>query len=422
MELFPYQREGAAFLADRKRALLRDRMGLGKTAQAIEACRLLDVRDPVVVCPAIARGVWEHQFSQWAPSILPTIFSYDEFRMLHFGRRTPAPPQALILDEAHYLKTRESARTKALYGRYCDGGYAAQAGHVWALSGTFAPNHAGEYWTHFHALFNEAMAEAHWLKRYCVYRRTQFGPVVSANKRENIPELNEKIRAVSLGRSIKDVGLELPPLFWGELPIPPRDAEAAAVLARIEADALREEDYLRRLQRGETPEFAEAEAQAHLTSIRRESGRIKADLVGRLVGAELLNKEMPKVVIFAIYHDVLDTLERMLADFEPVRVDGKTSKRERNKRVHRFQTYPRCKVFLGQIQSCSTAITLTAAHHVVFAEQSLVPGENVQAASRCHRIGQVNPVSVRVATIAGTIDEAVDRVLNRKARMLAELA
>ena len=41
-DLREYQRRGAAFLAARKRAILGDEMGLGKSAQAITAADLIE--------------------------------------------------------------------------------------------------------------------------------------------------------------------------------------------------------------------------------------------------------------------------------------------------------------------------------------------------------------------------------------------
>ena len=58
---------------------------------------------------------------------------------------------------------------------------------------------------------------------------------------------------------------------------------------------------------------------------------------------------------------------------------------------------------------------------VLFLEQSWVPAENAQAAMRIHRIGQNRGCLVRYATLANSIDEAVQRVLARKTRMIAEI-
>jgi SNF2 family DNA or RNA helicase len=89
--------------------------------------------------------------------------------------------------------------------------------------------------------------------------------------------------------------------------------------------------------------------------------------------------------------------------------------------IDQFQANPKVRVFIGQLQACSTAITLHAANQVVFVEQSWTPSDNAQAAKRCHRIGQKNPVFVRMLGLAKSVDEAVAKVLARKSQMISEL-
>jgi hypothetical protein len=77
--------------------------------------------------------------------------------------------------------------------------------------------------------------------------------------------------------------------------------------------------------------------------------------------------------------------------------------------------------FPRQITAAATAITVTAASHVVFAEASWVPADDLQAAKRVRRIGQTRPVLVRFVSLAGSLDEATTDVLRRKARLLAQV-
>lgn len=70
--LFPHQRAGVEFLATAKRALLADEPGLGKTAQAIRALKLLhdkgeDVFPILIVCPNTLKKNWAREFNKWWP-------------------------------------------------------------------------------------------------------------------------------------------------------------------------------------------------------------------------------------------------------------------------------------------------------------------------------------------------------------------
>lgn len=73
-DLFPHQRAGVEFLATARRALLADEPGLGKTAQAIRALKLLhdkdeDVFPALIVCPNTLKKNWKREFEKWWPGI-----------------------------------------------------------------------------------------------------------------------------------------------------------------------------------------------------------------------------------------------------------------------------------------------------------------------------------------------------------------
>jgi len=63
---------------------------------------------------------------------------------------------------------------------------------------------------------------------------------------------------------------------------------------------------------------------------------------------------------------------------------------------------------------CSQGLTLTAAHHVVFAELHHTPGVIIQAEDRAHRIGQTLPVNVHYLIARGTVDEILWSMIRRK--------
>lgn len=413
----PFQIVGAEFLAGRRRALLRDKMGLGKTAQALLGAKLTGARKLGVVCNAAARPVWPRERDKWAPGLELEVASYDDVRL----RKVLPAGDVLTIDEAHYLKSPDTSRTKAVYGPLCRGETLDRYGHVWAMSGTFAPNHAGEYWPHFRALLGNPLAYMEWIKRYTVFRmHPRYGVMVEANRKENLAELNRMIAGASLGRRPEDVFTDFPEIFWSEMPL--EMAEGVKILYDFEAEAMRESEVARLYAITGDFDLALAEADPHIASLRRELGRWKAGQAARQIAEELKDGAYEKVVVFALHHDVLDQMAHALRDFHPLQIDGRVpSGKARGQIETAFQTNPRHRVFLGQIQTCGTSITLTAAHHVVFAEQSWVPGDNLQAAYRCRRIGQTRPVQVRVASVAGTLDEAIERVLTRKARMIEQL-
>lgn len=69
---------------------------------------------------------------------------------------------------------------------------------------------------------------------------------------------------------------------------------------------------------------------------------------------------------------------------------------------------------IANIATAGTSVNFTAAHNVLFVEQTFVPADIAQAVKRCHRIGQDQPVNVRFMGLANSIDQHIARVLRRK--------
>jgi SNF2 family DNA or RNA helicase len=94
---------------------------------------------------------------------------------------------------------------------------------------------------------------------------------------------------------------------------------------------------------------------------------------------------------------------------------------DRQLEVYKFQKDPTCKIFLGTAGACREGLTLTAATHVVFLDTEWSPAYVEQSYSRAHRIGQKNAVTVHYLVCINTIDEFVQKVLNRKEMMIQSM-
>ncbi len=422
MILFPYQSVGADFLRNNDRAILADGMGLGKTPQAIVAANLIGARSIAVICPAIARINWRREFDQWGQGQDVFIESYDTVVRRKDVREKikDMEPDVLILDEAHYLKSRSSKRTQAVYGLHCMGhGLASYAGRVWLLTGTPAPNDVSELFSHLRGLWPDLLPGdkkfVSFIHYYCHIDATPFGIKIIGNKRDRLPELREKLKPIMMRRKAEDVLKDLPPIVWHDVTVEPDAINPE--LKKLEAsDELK---ALRAVLDDPTAELADTEVIA-MATLRKMTGAAKAAVIGGMLADELQANAYEKVIVFAHHKDVIRTLRDLLEDFDPVVITGETPQARRQENIDRFQIEGNCRVFIGQIQACATAVTLHAANQVVFAEASWTPSDNAQAAKRAHRIGQTRPVMVRMIGLAGSIDEAVTRVLARKSRQISE--
>ena len=421
--LFDYQKVGADFLCKNPAAFLADEQGLGKTIQVIAACDTLGLTKVVVICPAIAKINWRREFERWGTVEREVkVFSYDKITQSKEVRNEIAKfePDVLVLDEAHYLRNRTAKRTKYLYGQYCRGdGLVRFADRVWLLSGTPLPSNVSDFWTHLKAIWQYPLNFTDFTMYFCKTWNGKFGLQILGNKTERMAEFKTVLKAIMLRRKSEIVLKDLPPIWWQDTSIEvanwsdtkhiedPREKEAVDAIL---ANALTNEDLSEKID-GIAP---------HIASLRRLTGVAKAAPIATQIAGELADDAYDKIVVFAYHTDAIQTLYDKLKDFNPVVVAGGMPTAERQAAIDNFQTDPKVRVFIGQITACSTAITLTAANQVAFVEMDWLNSTNAQAAKRCHRIGQLKPVIVRVFSLANSVDEHVNKILARKAQMISE--
>lgn len=442
--LYPYQEVGARFLADRARAGCWDPPGLGKTPQAIKACDLVGARTVLVICPAIARVNWAREFARFSDSeakvkVVNTrttvLFPVDRRVIVSFALATHVSIlrqlletvwDVVIVDEAHALKTETAAITRAVYGKQVDGigGVIEHAKYTWLLTGTPFPNHAAEAWTHLRALCPARVTFGHtpasyeqFRAQYCETRDGLHGVVVTGNR--DVPGFRKMIEGFYIRRKIEDVLPDLPELRFETMVLPATEAVHGLKELESHPDVALLHDILEKsFADGDDTRELEIDTVA-IASLRRLTALAKAHAVVDLMKDELTSG-LRQVVIFAQHLEALKIIAAGLEKYGVGLVHGGVGQSDRQLAIDEFQSGKR-RVFVAQLQAASTAITLTAARDVVYAEASWVPSDNFQAAKRCHRIGQPHSVLARFIALAGSIDERVMAVLARKTRAVSEL-
>lgn len=88
--------------------------------------------------------------------------------------------------------------------------------------------------------------------------------------------------------------------------------------------------------------------------------------------------------------------------------------KDRAEEIKRFQEDTGCMVFVGQIQTTSMGITLTASSTMVFYSLSYNYADYIQAKARIHRIGQKNNCVYIHLIAQNTIDSEVMKALEQK--------
>jgi SNF2 family DNA or RNA helicase len=441
-----WQVEGAGFLARRTQALLADEPGLGKSCQAIRACDLVGAENILILVPASVRVNWLREFEKFslydrqgvaildgktAPSAKGlTVCSYDLLANAKLRKSLSARQwDVLILDETHMLKTRSASRTKWVYGRKADGttGLASVSARVWRLSGTPAPNHVDEVWTHLRSsgLFSGSYHE--FVDKYCTGFTSDFGFRITGTK--NAQHLRTLLQPFMLRRKKADVMPKLPPITIETHTIEPSAVDIEVYFPNViltGAGELHREIEAQNAKLRGMPKDGDAvidylrQMSTSAGTLRKYIGLSKVPGYLAKIRPELRERRYDKLIIGAWHSDVIELLHRELREFNPVILYGGTPAEKRQVRIDKFKDNKACRVMICQVK-VGIGFNATAAYTVDVLEPSWVPAENKQLIDRCHRIGQDAPVTARFFGCGRSIDEDIAKALALKAKELAKV-
>ena len=414
-ELRPYQLEGfhwmARLLGAGLGACLADDMGLGKTVQtAALLAHRAHLGPALVVSPTSVAFNWAAELARFTPEL--------EVRLLGDGNRAEmlknAGPGAVVLssyglllndtnglqavdwgtvvlDEAHAIKnpaTRRAQASRQLRTR-------ARL----ALTGTPVENHPGELASLMGWLL--PLAEERFLGADLETLRLLAAPFL-------------------LRRRKSEVLTELPPRTDLTVLVELDEVEAAFqrdLLDQCRAEALAGGTLhilaaLMKLRR--------ACAHPALVDPAYQGPGAKVDLL--LDRLETLKEEGHHSLVFSQFTDLLDLVQARLetAGISFRRLDGSMPAKARQCAVEAFQSGV-ADVFLLSLRAGGTGLNLTAADDVFHLDPWWNPAVEEQASDRAHRMGRTRPVTVHRLIVAGTVEERVLALHERKRAMIENL-
>jgi SWI/SNF-related matrix-associated actin-dependent regulator 1 of chromatin subfamily A len=415
-ELKPFQRAGVAYLLARRRAFLADEQGLGKTIEALAAIEADGAYPAIVVCPASLKLNWVREIQRWLPDREVQIVSgtrsgplpQAEISVVNYDildARLPAlsalSPKALVLDEAHYCKNAAAKRTQAVHRLAT---VVPKDGLVLALTGTPVMNRAAELISQLRILG----------------RLTEFGSGAQFSRRFRGPDANLRLhwhlRSRCFVRRLKSEVLpQLPAKTRAIVPVE-LDNESEYRLA--------ERDVIAWL-RTQPIDLRELDAKV--------AAALRAERLVRLNALKLLAAEGKLHAALAWIHDFLASGERLVVFARHRKIQqavverfpnalhilGADSHAARDAAVSAFQEPDGAGGVSNQLIVCSIelaghGLTLTRSSNVAFLELDWTPAKLEQAEDRCHRIGQQDAVNAAYLLAAGTIDETIATLLERK--------
>ncbi len=387
-----YQEWGVKYILHQERVLLGDEMGLGKTVQAIAT--MVSLRNTgqthfLVVCPASVvtnwcREVERHSrlkatkihgvgkrtaLARWKSDGGVAVTTYETLSSLDLSGQAGL----IVVDEAHYVKNPEAARSKAV-AQLC-----ASTGRVLFMTGTPLENNVDEMIRLVQILRPSLVPRLEQLARFeraAVFRNAIIG-VYYRRKREDVlaelPELIEKIE-------------------WCQMTTADREAyyEAASRSSGGNPHALRQVSW----NVDDLSQSSKAQRLLELADEAEQDGR--------------------KLLVFSFYLDTIKAVRRLLGQRCSQPITGSVPPNQRQRIIDEFDAAKPGNVLVAQIQAGGTGLNIQSASVVVICEPQCKPSIESQAISRAYRMGQARNVLVYRLLCEDSIDQRFRELLDEK--------
>lgn len=434
---YEYQKEGILFGLRKKRFLIGDEPGLGKTLQSIGVVDCARAYPCLVICPSSLKINWQREFEKFADvkalvldNATRTTFPY----LLNMGMYQVAIVnfeslrkyfvwdiktngafrlkdvvfadyikmfRSVIIDESHRVKDPSAQQTIFTKG-ICTG-----KKYIALLSGTPVVNRPEDLVAQLSIM--ERLAEdfggrGKFLSDYC-----SFGKDQEEEQAEALADLSRKLyENCMIRREKKSVLTELPEKTRTDLYVE-LDPESRKVYDTAAAD-LREylETYtgctdveIRRKMR--------MEALVKFMTLRSLSAKGKVKQAVDFVNTFLANGR--PLILFCSYHEIVDALKKAFP--KAVSVTGRDSIVEKQAAVDSFQN-GHAQLIVCSIKAAGVGLTLTASSNVAFIEFPWTYADCCQCEDRAHRIGQKDNVTCYYLLGRRTIDRVLYNIIHTK--------
>lgn len=434
-----YQEDGHRWLTSLMQAelggVLADDMGLGKTVQVlaavasyIEARKDAGVDTPpiVVVAPTSVVPVWAGEAQRWYPHLRVrtlnetakkrgrdlaeeaqdadiVVASYGIVR-LDSAQFAPHTWGGCIIDEAHTVKNPRTAAFRTLRDM--------ERPWTLALTGTPVENSVTDLW----AIFRLACPGL--LPGWERFKSQFVTPIERRGDTGKSAILRQGVAPFMLRRTKEAVATDLPEKTDSVLPVPMEGSfkrfydalltrERARILGLLDAGPTGRVEILASLTRlrqaALDPTLLD---EAHRGGLSPKTQAL-VDVLTQIVPAG------HQALVFSQFTSYLDRIEVALKEqgIDFVRLDGST--RRRQQVIEKFRD-GQARVFLISLKAGGTGLTLTEADYVFMMDPWWNPKVEEQAIDRAHRIGQTKPVTIYRLVSAGTIEEKVLALQERK--------
>ena len=429
-----YQREGVVWIwrlaAAGFGACLADDMGLGKTVQALAVLADRSASGPaLVVCPTSVIFNWRRESERFAPGLRVRVLAAESDRaaciedlgpgdvlIVSYGllvteieRLEKLKLSTAVFDEAHAVKNATTKRSRAARR--------LETGFTLALTGTPIENNLGELWSLMDLVVPGLLGDRDSFVQ-C------FANPIADGHREPLRQLRGVVRHFVLRRTKAQVLDELPPRTDTTLVVEPSSAARAFYEAMRRRAQKKVKDAPQKHKKivalAEITKLRQAAVDPRLCDPAEGPPGKKIDVL--LQELSRLAESDHRALVFTQFLDSLALIEDGLrrAGIAYQTLQGKTPAADRERRIAAFGA-GEGTVFLASLRAGGIGVNLTAADFVYHVDPWWNPAVEDQATDRAHRIGQTRPVNVYRLVTAGTIEEKILELHDKKRGLADDL-
>lgn len=393
MKLFPYQREGVAWMCHREDSeypggFLCDEMGLGKTIQMIFTMQMRKVPKTLIIVPNSLVSQWENELDKFGESATVTTYS----RFIRENEFTKTFWDRVVLDEGHDIRSYKSKRFKNI----CN----IPSKIRWVLTGTPIYNKENDYKA---------------LREFVLQNRVR------------LPR-----NQILLRRTKDDVGHELPKLIVDIVELDMSPAEWSLYSEHFE-------EFAGTMFKG----FQILGALLKMRQLSIHPSLCIPGYTGRSNKIDQMIRDIKshpdeKTIVFCQFHKEMDIIIEELKGMTVLRLDGTIPTEERQDIVDFFNLSRRksgkpfdekcpAPVFIIQIKTGGQGLNLQQATRIYITSPAWNPATELQAIARAYRTGQTRDVYVKKyvyttqSVDVNSVEESIILLHDKKSHVCAEI-
>lgn len=433
--LFPYQKQGALFAAQKGRAMIADDMGLGKTIQAIAAAEILQkevlISNVLIVCPTSLKYQWQAEIKKFSKNSALVIEGLPHLRKEQYKKEVfykivsyhtlkndiemvnKTDVDLVILDEAQRIKnwkTQLAQGVKKIDSRY-----------AFVLTGTPLENKLEELYSIVQFVDPYKLGPYHlFLHQY--QELNDSGKVIGY---KNLHHIGELLADIMIRRKKKEVLQDLPERMDKNLLVPMTKeqmdwhTEFQGVVARL-VFKWRRHRFLSEQERQKLMiNLNLMRMVCDSTYIIDQKSRhdTKIDELLNILD-EYFDGNQEKAVIFSQWARMTSLIASEL-DQKGIKykyLHGGVASAKRKELFESFNSDPQTRVFLST-DAGSTGLNLQSASLLINMDIPWNPAVLEQRIGRIYRIGQKSNITVLNFVATGTIEHRMLDVLKVKSSL-----